>query len=86
MLKIFNSIIGYFIEVLKFDKMLHFFFGFIISYILSFFLSIGHVFIITLLIAILKEVKDSFDVGNKFDIIDVAFTILPISLICLKLL
>lgn len=86
MLKILNNVITYFINTLKFDKMLHFFFGFIISYISSFFLSISYVFIVTLLIAIFKEVKDSFDLGNKFDIIDIIFTILPITLIYLKFL
>ena len=72
------------LKIFRHDRMLHFFVGFLISYITSFFISIEYVFGVTLLIALLKEVRDSFQVDNKFDVIDVLFTILPCILIYLR--
>lgn len=72
------------LKIFRHDRMLHFFVGFLISYFTSFFLKIEYVFCITLLIALLKEVRDSFQDDNKFDIIDVLFTIIPCVLIYLR--
>lgn len=79
-----NNVIEKITTILRPDRMLHFFFGFLITYVSSFFLKIEYVFVVTLLLAILKEIRDSLQIGNRFDVIDILFTILPCALLYLR--
>lgn len=60
------------------DKLLHFFYGFLIMILLSLFLPKTIVVISLLLIAVAKEIRDKFKNGSV-ELLDVLFTILPLS-------
>ena len=69
------------LKVLRQDRLLHFFFGFMIFVGASIFLTDIWSLGIVASIAILKELYDKFIKKTHFDQIDFAFTILPAVLI-----
>ena len=59
------------------DKLLHFFYGALISFALDFFIPKLYVILIVLVIALAKEVYDLTVKKTKIDFLDILFTILP---------
>ena len=60
------------------DKLLHYFYGSILTFIFVLFFEIFVVFLLVLLISILKELLD-----DKFSITDIIYTILPVIFLAL---
>jgi len=63
------------------DKLLHFFYGAIISFILGLFIPQLYVILAVLLIAVAKELHDLFIKRTKIDYLDIVFTLIPAFLI-----
>ena len=59
------------------DKLLHFFYGSIISFLLGLFLPQLYVIAIVCIIAVSKELYDLYIKGTKIDLLDILFTIIP---------
>lgn len=70
---------------LPYDKMLHFFYGFLICYP---FILLGfnkwYMLAATLLIGVAKEMIDRYIIKTKFDVFDIVWTILPAILLIIK--
>ena len=73
------------------DKLLHFFYGSIVSFITLLFVDIFHlnpvlIPVTTLIVAVGKEVYDKFIRKTKFDVIDIVFTIITSIVLYIHLL
>lgn len=67
-----------FLSLIPKDKLLHYFYGSILTFIFVLFFEIFVVFLLVLLISILKELLD-----DKFSITDIIYTILPVIFLAL---
>lgn len=76
----FKKIEDFFIKFLELDKLMHFFFGFLIYVLLIQIIGNRYsvlAFWIVFIVAILKEIFDFFYKRSNFDLFDIAWTVLP---------